>query len=603
MTEDVFSFAIPRMKLAYFAKDREILAPRLGPATHLHIVQRGVVGSRLEDPRAEPEPPIGPGECFPVGALSAGGPPTKVYHALADTFCYQLPRDDFLELRRRSPEFERFCTRAITETLQQSLAQLSAHYVQRAAEQQSIARPLSGLVRREPVTCAGDAPLSDALTKMSDARVRTVVVVGRDNEPIGMFTLVDLLRRVVLPSKPLTTPLAEVMSAPVVTLPAGATAHQAMETMAAREVRQIVVVEGARLVGVVNERDLFTLTRVSMRQVLDGLREAPSIGALRYCADDIRGLAHTLLAQGVTAEPLIRTIAALNDALARRAIEQMLARHELDGTDWCWLALGSEGRSEQTFASDQDNALVFAVEAGVDAWRTRLLAFAHDVNQAFATLGFPLCEGGVMARNPEYCMTVTEWKDRFMGWLTAPTPHALLGANIAFDFRPLFGATTLADDLRSWVFGYSRENKVFLRLMAQNALESGAPLGLIRTFATDDDAVHRGTLDIKTRGTRLFVDAARVFALAFAIHETNTVSRLRAAGRALRVEARHVEATVEAFHFLQLLRLRLQDETAEPGSRNRLDPDMLNEVDQRMLKEAFRQARKLQDLLARTYDL
>ena len=87
--------------------------------------------------------------------------------------------------------------------------------------------------------------------------------------------------------------------------------------------------------------------------------------------------------------------------------------------------------------------------------------------------------------------------------------------------------------------------------MAQNALESGAPLGLIRTFATDDDAVHRGTLDIKTRGTRLFVDAARVFALAFAIHETNTVSRLRAAGRALRVEARHVEATIEAFHFLQ----------------------------------------------------
>ncbi len=91
------------------------------------------------------------------------------------------------------------------------------------------------------------------------------------------------------------------------------------------------------------------------------------------------------------------------------------------------------------------------------------------------------------------------------------------------------------------------------------------PLGLIRTFATDDDAAHRGTLDIKTRGTRLFVDAARVFALAFGIHDTNTVSRLRAAGRALRVEARHVEATVEAFHFLQLLRLRLQDATAEHG--------------------------------------
>ena len=94
MPDDAFAFAIPRMRLAYFAKDREILVPRLGAATHLHIVQRGAVGSRVEDPRVEPEPPLGPGECFPVGALSAGGPPTKIYHALEDTFCYQLPRDD-----------------------------------------------------------------------------------------------------------------------------------------------------------------------------------------------------------------------------------------------------------------------------------------------------------------------------------------------------------------------------------------------------------------------------------------------------------------------------------------------------------------------------
>ena len=237
-------------------------------------------------------------------------------------------------------------------------------------------------------------------------------------------------------------------------------------------------------------------------------------------------------------------------------------------------------------------------------WRTRLLAFAHDVNQAFATLGFPLCEGGVMAGNPEYCMTVTEWKDRFMGWLTAPTPHALLGANIAFDFRPLFGATTLADDLRSWVFGYSRENKVFLRLMAQNALESGAAAWIDphvcnrRRRRAPGHARHQDARDapVRRRGTRFRAGPSPFM--------KRTRSRGCAqAGRALRVEARHVEATVEAFHFLQLLRLRLQDETAEPGSRNRLDPDMLNEVDQRMLKEAFRQARKLQDLLARTYDL
>ena len=99
------------------------------------------------------------------------------------------------------------------------------------------------------------------------------------------------------------------------------------------------------------------------------------------------------------------------------------------------------------------------------------------------------------------------------------------------------------------------------------------------------------------------MDAARVYALNYGIDKTDTMSRLRLAGRTLNVASRHVEATVDAFHFLQLLRLRVQDEIGEQDSPNRLDPDTLNEVDQRMLKEAFRQARKLQVLLARTYDL
>jgi len=76
---------------------------------------------------------------------------------------------------------------------------------------------------------------------------------------------------------------------------------------------------------------------------------------------------------------------------------------------------------------------------------------------------------------------------------------------------------------------------------------------------------------------------------------------LRAAGAKLGVESRHVEAAIDAFHFLQLLRLRLQDEASSHASANRIDPDRLNDVDQLMLKEAFRQAKKLQQLLEQTF--
>lgn len=591
---------VPRLTLAHFAKDATILSAQSGPVAQLFIVQKGLVGRRPNDSHPEIDRTLGPGELFPIGALSVGGITTKIFNALHDTSCYLLPQADFLGLRKESPEFEAFCTQAITETLRQSLESLYSQYSQRAAEQETLTRTLAELVAHAPVTCSATASLREAAQTMNDEKVRTIIVVNAGGVPVGMLTLVDLLQRVVLAERPLSSPVSSVMSAPIVTLPGSATAYEAMHVMAARGIRQVVVVESGRLLGVVNERDLFALQRVSMRDVIEDLRAAGTVAELKRAGEDIGRLTRHLLSQGVGSEPLTRTIASLNDALTRHAIQIVQAGHDLRGVDWCWLALGSEGRGEQTFATDQDNAILFSCEdpAAADGVRGRLLAFAHDVNAALDTLGFPLCTGNVMASNPELCLSTEEWRAKFLHWLREPTPQALLNANIVFDFRPVFGDTTLCDALREWLFRYTQASSAFLRLMTQNALEVEAPVGLIRAFAVDDD----GTVDLKTRGTRLFVDCARVFALAHGIAETGTAARLRLAAQRLGVERRHVDATVAAFHYLQLLRLR-QQAPGGHGGGNRIDPYALNEIDQRMLKEAFRQAKQLQDRLRLTYRL
>jgi CBS domain-containing protein len=605
MTEAALASFVPKLTLAHFVSNEKILTTQSGPVSHLHIVQRGTVGSRPDNAQADLDRTLGLGELFPVGALSADGVTTKVYYAIKDTYCYLLPRADFLELRQRSPEFERYCTQAITETLKQSLESLHSQYSQRVADQQTLTRTLGELVRNRPIACSATATLREAAQKMADAKVRTIIALDPNGTPVGMFTLVDLLERVVLPGGSLEQPLAATMSSPIVTAHASATAYEAMHLMAERGIRQVVVVENGQLCGVVNERDLFALQRVSMRQVNEGLHTADTIDKLKRAADDIRLLTQNLLAQGVGAEPVTRTIAALNDALSRRAIELVLARHEVVDFDWCWLSLGSEGRGEQTFATDQDNALLFAAAdaAEAQARRLRLIEFARDVNVCLDSLGFPLCTGNVMASNAEYCLATDEWSEKFVGWIQSPTPHALLGANIMFDFRSLFGDRTLCDRLRTWLLGYTKESPLFLRLMVQNALEVEPPLGLLRTFAVDDDPKVKGTIDLKARGTRLFVDCARVFALAHGIAETGTAARLRLAATRLNVEQRHVDATLEAFHFLQLLRLRQQGEVASGGIANRIDPYALHEIDQRMLKEAFRQAKQLQERLRISYRL
>ena len=70
------------------------------------------------------------------------------------------------------------------------------------------------------------------------------------------------------------------------------------------------------------------------------------------------------------------------------------------------------------------------------------------------------------------------------------------------------------------------------------------------------------------------------------------VDRLRAGCAALSIGTQDAQAWCDAYLFIQLLRLRLHQEG------HGIDPDKLNGLDKRILREAFRQARKLQVRLA-----
>jgi len=77
MREDAFAFLIPRLKLAYFPKDSVIIDRETTQFTPLFIIQRGAVASQTAGLDTMPDRVLSPGESFPVGALSAGGKPTR----------------------------------------------------------------------------------------------------------------------------------------------------------------------------------------------------------------------------------------------------------------------------------------------------------------------------------------------------------------------------------------------------------------------------------------------------------------------------------------------------------------------------------------------
>ncbi|WP_205617005.1 putative nucleotidyltransferase substrate binding domain-containing protein [Pelomicrobium methylotrophicum] len=475
-----------------------------------------------------------------------------------------------------------------------------------AAETPPMDRLLSTLVR-EPVTCLPDASIASVLQTMHRYAIGSIVVVDQEQRPIGIFTLHDLLSRVALPQRNLTEPIAQVMTRDLTTLPPKATAYEAALAMVRHGIRHVLVVDSGRLIGVISEKDLFSLQRVSMRQLSQDIKNADSLESLKQFSAEVRTLAQSMLVQGVAAEQLTQFIASLNDLLTQRLIDLEFRQEELGAIRLCWLALGSEGRLEQTLSTDQDNGIIFEPPAGTtpEAVRERLLPIAKRINLALDACGFPLCKGDIMASNPQWCLSAAEWRAKFAAWIDSGSPEALLHGSIFFDFRPLHGESRLAAELRAWLMSRVCTNRRFLHQMAENALRNRPPLGFFRDFALDGSGEHRDTIDLKLNGATLFVDAARILSLQTGVPATNTAQRLRLSADKMGIDRDEVESWIEAFYFIQRLRLRNQHQQNLHGKPmgNRINPYALNRLERHILKEAFRQAKALQARLALDYQV
>lgn len=590
---------VERLALVYFAPDATLLDPDAGVPAWLFVIKQGSVAG-LDPGNAAPRWRLTQGEAFPIGALLGNRAVTSVYRAEGDTFCWRLSATDFATLLERSAPLREFCTHRLS-----SLLATSRRRMQRESSENlmadPLAQPLADLLRREPVACTRDTPLTEALARMRAARVGSIVVCGRDGDVAGIFTLRDLRDRIALEALDPDITIEAVMTPDPLTLPDHVPALQAALLMAGHGFHHVVVTRAGRLAGVVSESDLFALRRVGVTSISEAIRAADDVDTLRRAAVELRRLAEALMAQGVAAEQLTRIVSTLNDLLTARLVELEAGRAGLDAAGFCWLALGSEGRHEQTLATDQDNAIVFddAADTVSTRHRQRLLDMAQRVNEGLATCGFPLCKGEIMAGNPRWCLALREWQAHFEQWMHMPDGEALLNASIFFDFRGSWGALDLAGSLRQWLVQNARGRDVFLRLMAQNALRNQPPLGVLREFTLVRHQGMPDSLDLKVNGVTPFVDAARVLALAAGVEHTGTAERLRAVAQVRGLDEAEVAAWLDAFHFVQMLRLRHQHMQLRAGDMptSYVQPEQLNELDRRILKEAFRQARKLQQRL------
>ncbi len=598
MTAEEVNYFLTHAQQLYFAPDEIVMEPAMGEVPCLFYIRQGAVtGTRGLAEQMGGAFEYEAGDLFPVSAAVAGRAVTATYRACADTFVLAISAEEMRNLAQRSRAFTEFLNLRTAKFLELSRKALQAAYAAHASANQSLERPLGELIVTTPVNCAPETPLRVALERMHKMRIGSMLVTDPAGVPQGILTRYDILGRITLAQVPLSAPISQVMVHPVLTLTEQHTAQDAALLMSRHGIRHLPVTRDGVAVGMVSERDLFAMQKQSLKSVSTSIRAAPDVATLKSLATDIRRLASSLLGQGVHARQLTALISHLNDVLTEQLLKLKAIEHGVDLKRLCWLSLGSEGRDEQTIATDQDNALILPDDIS-DPTREALRIFAHDVNLALDDCGYPLCKGGIMAGEAACCLTLAQWRERFRQWIAQGSPQDLLNASIYFDFRPLAGDAQLAVLLRQEVKLAAQSTPRFLKQMALNALTRSVPLNWRGAVDMDE----QGTVDLKLQGTAIFVDAARLYSLAHGIDQTSTRKRLEAVGTLLSLPSTEYGAWVDGFEFLQILRLRIQLDTQNQADHpNRIVVASLNDIDRRILRESFRVARQLQQRLQLDY--
>lgn len=592
-------YLIEHSELRFFAAGQTLVAQG-EKADRLFILRQGHVRSAPQNDEQDHVP----GDLLPVRELVSGQAVDTDYQALEDSFALCVDGEAVAHLLSSSDPFRDYCLRGASSLLSsvwrsaqaQASAELGASY--------TLDMGLQSLTERGVLGCLPDCSVQIAVQRMHERQVSSIVVLNADDHLLGIFTLRDLRRLIAGGLYDPLQAMSEVMTVDPVWLAPEASAFDAALLMVEHHIGHVCLVHEHRAVGMVSERDVFSLQRVDLVHLSRALRSAQDLSILVELQADIGRLVDAMLAHGARPEQLTAVITRLNDHTVRRVIELCQPGSALAGITFCWLAFGSQARGEQTRYTDQDNGILFVSDSPSQA-REQLLPFARRVNEALDRCGMRWCSGNIMAGNPDLCLSEQEWLRRFQTMIERPAPDQLLQSTIYFDCRVIWGDGTALQRLQRRVLGMVNDNPAFQRMMAQSACQTRVPSGKPRSRLESLVGQGEVVVDIKKQALAPLVDVLRVLALAHGCEQAASLERLAYLTRRGVFSHTESEGLHEAFRYLQLLRLQHHQQQwqhhGEPDNLVRLES--LGAIDARVLREALAQVRQAQRILASRYRL
>jgi len=608
LDSETLNYLARHCTIDFFPKGTRLLTAGETEITHLHLIQRGGVKSFITNEEGEITLKDYRGEGSTIGALGIirGGKANLDVETVEDTFCFLLPKDVFLDLINKQPGFAQYYLKSFSEkVVATAYNELRRHkWTSRGEDDLYLFSIRAGELIKTMRKVEANVSIQEAAWKMAKYGVGSLLISkpGDPEDIIGIITDKDLRIKVLARGLDYALPVSEIMSSPVLTVLSQALCFDVLLKMMSTGIHHLAVERSGSIIGVITSHDIMLQQGHSPYYLFKEIVSQKTFQGLYPLSQKIPEMIRNLIREGGKAGNITRMIAVLNDHILQKLLDLLHEEMGPPPVKYCWLLMGSEGRREQTFRTDQDNAIIYEDPVGEEQKKeaeTYFKEFARRAIDHLVNCGYPLCPGDIMARNPKWCQPYSVWCGYFERWISAPDPQELLNVMIFFDFRAGYGTASLAEKLRDHVISFSKRQEIYLMHMARECMMNRVPLSFFKTFIVERDGEHKNKLDVKRQGLTPFVNFARVLAMKYGVKETNTMARLTVLKDDDHISEDLWSVASEGYELQMQLRLVHQLYQIENGliPDNYLNPGQLTDLEKRMLKDAFSVIERLQAYL------
>ncbi|MBN2613128.1 MAG: cache domain-containing protein [Bacteroidales bacterium] len=451
------------------------------------------------------------------------------------------------------------------------------------------------------ISCPGDATILVAMEVMLQNNSSCVLLMLYQ-KCIGIITQKDIVNRFIYSKMAFNSLASEFMSAPVVYIEENTTVEVAASIFEKKKISHLVIRNlTGEPVGIIDKNKLFGVYINPVEAITETIGNSANIQELTNIRERLPGLIRPLLNETGSALTLSKMISKFNDGITEKIIKNAIRELGQPPVPFAFVSIGSAGREELVFNSDQDNAVIFEDKNTIPAETLQqyFLALSEKICTNLDETGLPLCKGGYMANNPKWCQPLGVWKEYFSDWIINAEPENILNISVFFDLRLVYGDNNLFKKLEDFVFDSLKGRTAFFYFLAQSVIGFKPPINVFGNIVTETSRKNVEIVDVKSCLAPV-VMFARIYALYNNIRYNGTIDRINALG-SLNILSQSTCDEVK-FHFNYLMQQRMKQQITQIRNKteisNEIIPKKMTEMEQLILKKVFSQMNGYQEKLS-----